>query len=69
MEWTLESAKEDYKMEKVYKKCCNCKFCTSEEINNPYFGIGIFYSCKVKGITVNTNLYLAETCKYFTYKN
>lgn len=69
MEWTLKSAREDYKIEKEYKKCCNCKFCFSEEVNNLYFGIGIFYTCKVKRITVNNKLFLAENCKYFTYKN
>ena len=69
MEWTLESAREDYKMVKTHKRCYNCKFCDLEEINNPYFGIDIFYNCKVKIMVVNSKSYLAETCKYFTYKN
>lgn len=68
MSWTLESARKDYKMVKVHKKCCNCEFCSLDEINNPYFGIGKFYNCKVKRIVVNNKLFLAETCKYFTYK-
>ena len=65
MEWTLESAREDYDKWKKKQSCTNCKFFKEIEY---YFNAKIFDVCEVKlihGINTNSSI----NCKYFTYKN
>ena len=73
MEWTLESARKDYKKKKQHENCYYCNFYKIEKFYNNWWdemeNKNCYYvrKCEVKEENIE-NMGIAKNCEYFTHK-